>query len=119
MPIAHLKIEKGVKEKLNTLGVTLHEKKQVIRSYIAQELSCKDISLSGENISLETTFVKEFYSSLIKPIQVEIFCSPFAERVRRQKQITGMIETHIRRELNIPKKIGIKAFLIFTEIGFG
>ncbi len=118
MPLVRLKIEKEVKESHKNLGAIFSSKSQRIKSFIAQHLSCKEYSLSGENISIETTLVKEFCSSLIKPIEVEVFCSPSQDRLKNQKKIATCIARTLRRDLKIPRRIGIKVFLIFAEIGF-
>jgi hypothetical protein len=118
VPVVHFKIDKDLKKSQKNLGANLSSKLNTLKAYIAGELSCTESSLSKTNISLETRFVNPWWSSLIKPIEIEIFCSPFPERLKNQTKIAKLIARMVRRELAVPRRTGIKVFIIFAEIGF-
>ncbi len=82
-----------------------------LKSFVAQELTCKDIKLSSEEISIRLICVNG--NGMIGSIEIEITASSFEERVKRQDEIC----LNIARFMESKGFPNTKIWLILSELG--
>ena len=84
-----------------------------LKIFIAQELTCKEIKLKPEEISIR--LINAGGDGMISPIEIEITAHAYKERVEKQDQICLNIAKYLQDKN--PTFGGIKVWLILTELG--
>jgi hypothetical protein len=83
-----------------------------LKSYIAEELTCGEIKLEQNEVSIR--FLK-VGGELIGSVEVEIVAHSFAERISRQDDICLEIADYM--EKTAPSLGKVKVWLLLTELG--
>lgn len=84
-----------------------------LKRYIAEQLTCGDIKLSPEEISIR--FIKINGGEMIGNIELEITTHAFSERVKKQDKICLNIMKYI--EEKAPSVGEVKVWLKLCELG--
>lgn len=82
------------------------------KTYLAQELSCGDISLTPEEISVR--FVTNAGPHIIGNIEIQISAHAFQERIDKQDQICFDIMKWLQKRTGVQN---IKVWLQLSELG--
>ena len=105
MPTVNIFYEEQVKE-LNDLSKKL-------KTYLAEKLSCGDIKLSSEEISIRLIQIDG--GDMIGQVEVEIKAHAFKERVEKQDEICNDVRSYIIKEYS---SLGdVRVWLILSELG--
>lgn len=83
-----------------------------LKVLIAKELTCGDIALSSDEISVRLLTVA---GSMIGDIEVEISAHAFGDRISRQDEICGIVRTFLMERL--PDVSDIRVWLVLSELG--
>lgn len=83
-----------------------------IKARVAKELTCGDIALKPEEISVR--FIASSGSGMIAPIEVEVTAHAFAERVDNQDEISVRIRSFLMELL--PGQ-DIRVWLMLPQLG--
>lgn len=105
MPTVNVYLKKTIKE----LGKFIPE----LKKYIAEQLTCEDIKLSPEEISIR--FIKVNGGEMIGNVELEVTAHAFAERVEREDEICLNIMRRI--EEKVPSIGSVKVWLKLGELG--
>lgn len=84
-----------------------------LKNYLAEKLSCGDIKLTPNEISIRLVNVGS--ASMIGVVEIEITAHAFAERVKKQDDICRDLRTYVLKEF--PKLGEVRAWLILCELG--
>jgi hypothetical protein len=83
-----------------------------LKSRIARELSCGDINLSSDEVSIR--LIRVFGSGMIAELEVEITAHAFRERVAQQDEICLRIRGFLQDGLSLRD---IRVWLLLPELG--
>jgi len=84
-----------------------------LKKYISEKLTCGDISLTPEEISVR--FITTAERGMIGQVEVEITAAAFSERVKKQDEICLEVANYIKKK--IPVVGEVKVWLILSELG--
>jgi len=82
------------------------------KALIAKELTCGEIALSPDEISIRLLTVS---GDMIGSVEVEIKAHAFGERIPRQDEICRLVRTFLMERL--PKVGDIRVWLVLSELG--
>lgn len=83
-----------------------------IRRYLAKELTCEDIQLTSEEISLR--FIENAGAEMIGKVEVQISAHSFPERVAKQEEICLNIMNYLQDRIGLKN---MKVWLQLSELG--
>lgn len=83
-----------------------------LREFLAKELSCGEISLNPNEITIRLIKTE---GALIAPIELEIFAHAFADRVTAQDEICLKIRAFVLERLE--DITDVRVWLILSELG--
>jgi len=92
--------------------ILLNELSLELKKFIASKLSCGEIDLKSEEVSVR--LIKPA-GSMIAPIELEIFAHEFEERVRKQDEICNEVRKFLLNK--IPNVEDIRVWLILSQLG--
>jgi hypothetical protein len=84
-----------------------------LKNFIAKELTCKDIKLKSEEVSIRLVVIKG--DGMIGNVEIDIKAHAFKERVKRQDEICLNIMRYIQKK--IPSIGTVKVWLALSELG--
>ena len=84
-----------------------------LKVYLAEKLTCGDIKLNKDEISVRPIEVDDM--GMIGAVEVEITAFAFPERVKKQDEICLQVRKFMQNEY--PELGEIKVWLILTELG--
>lgn len=84
-----------------------------LRTFIAEQLTCGDIKLSPNEISIR--FINIIGGQTIGKVELEIVAAAFSERVKKQDEICLAIMKFIENKAQL--KGGVKVWLKLSELG--
>ncbi|MFA5386341.1 MAG: hypothetical protein WC297_01605 [Candidatus Paceibacterota bacterium] len=84
-----------------------------LKDYVAKELTCGDIKLELNEVSVR--FIKVTGGEMISAVEIEITAHFFAERVKKQDEICLRIMDYIHKEK--PSLGKVKVWLQLSELG--
>jgi hypothetical protein len=93
-------------EKLSSLAAEL-------KVFIAKELTCGDIALTPEEVSIR--FIETIGDFMIGGVELDIHAHAFKERVEKQDEICLSIMDYIQKRE--PRLDIVKVWLILSELG--
>lgn len=105
-----------------TLNIFFQEKKhqqnlqqmqKKLKSLIAERLSCGDIQLTANEISIR--LIRVGRSNMIGNVEIEITAHAFSERVEKEDEICNDIRKYL--EANYPELGKVRVWLILSELG--
>lgn len=82
------------------------------KEYIADQLTCKDIKLKPDEISIR--FLRSEGVGMLAPIELEITASAYEERVAKQDEICLNIQKFLISKLALYE---VNVWLILAELG--
>lgn len=85
-----------------------------LKIFLAEKLTCGEIALNENEISIRLIEVKEG-SSMIGSVEVEVTAFAFPERVKQQDRICLQIREFIKKQQ--PSLGDVKVWLILAEFG--
>ncbi|MCL2037412.1 hypothetical protein FWG95_00140 [Candidatus Saccharibacteria bacterium] len=83
-----------------------------LRSYLAKELSCKDINLTPEEVSIR--LIKAIDIGMIAPIEVEVAVHAFDERVEKQDEIANNIRKFLLSKIDVED---LRVWVLLVQFG--
>lgn len=83
-----------------------------LKNYLAKELSCGDITLSPDEVSIR--LIKTANAGMIAELEVEVTVHAFDERVERQDEIANSIRDYLLQ--NIQAK-DIRVWVLLPQLG--
>lgn len=83
-----------------------------LKAYLAKELTCGDIELSANEISVR--FIQDVGLGMIGDIEVQISAHVFSERVGKQDQICLDVMKYLQEKTGLEN---IKVWLQLSELG--
>lgn len=92
--------------KLSALGSDL-------RKFIAAQLTCGDIALTPDEISIR--FIETIGDFMIGGVEVDIHAHAFQERIEKQDEICLSVMDYIQKKE--PSVGAVKVWLILSELG--
>lgn len=98
--------EKSQKEDLKKLAKEL-------KSYIAAKLTCRDIKLSSNEVSVRLLSVEG--ANMIGAVELEIKAHVFEERVKKQDEICNEVRNYIEKKY--PSLGEVRVWLVLSELG--
>lgn len=84
-----------------------------LKTFLAEKLTCGDIKLTPEEISIR--FIEVSGGKMIGDVELEITAHAFGERVSKQDQICLDVMNYIREK--VPSVGDIKVWLKLCELG--
>ena len=96
----------------NEIQSQLSELTSQLKEYVAQQLTCGDIELNSDEVSVR--LLKNSGKGMLAPIELEISAAAFKERVDRQDEICLDVQKFLLDKLSVPD---IKVWLILSELG--
>lgn len=84
-----------------------------LKSYIAEQLTCGDISLTPEEVSIRA--LQSLGEGMIADIEIDMTAAPFAERVARQDEICLDVQAFAKEQM--PAADEVKVWLNLHELG--
>lgn len=113
MPIVNIFYKNSNQQKGVGPQFILNSLKDELKSFVAQELTCKDIKLKPEEISLRLINISG--DGMIGNIEIEITAYSFKERVQKRDQICLNIAKFFQQK---NKSLGeVKIWLVLAELG--
>lgn len=95
------------------LAKQLEELADSLKEYAAKELTCGDIKLSSDEVSVR--FISSQGEGMLAPVEIEITAAAFKERVEKQDEICLNIQKFILEKVDSLQDV--KVWLILTELG--
>jgi hypothetical protein len=83
-----------------------------LKSFVAQELKCGDISLDPSEVSVR--LLKAEGSGLLAEIELEFTAHAFDERIEKQDEICLNIRKFLKEELDVAE---IRVWLLLPQLG--
>ncbi|GEM_PF-993726 len=83
-----------------------------LKTYLAQELSCSDISLTSEEISIR--FITNTGPNMIGDVEVQISAHSFPERIQKQDQVCLDVMKWLQDRTEVKN---IKVWLQLSKLG--
>lgn len=84
----------------------------LLKKLIAKELTCGDISLSPDEVSLR--LIKTSNAGMIAELEVEITAHAFGERVPRQDEICNIVREFLMNKIEVKD---VRVWLLLPELG--
>ncbi len=84
-----------------------------LKIYIAEQLTCTDISLTPEEVSIRA--LHSLGNGMIADIEMDMTAAPFAERVEQQDEICLNVQAFAKEK--IPAADEVKVWLNLHELG--
>lgn len=97
----------------NELPKQLEELTNSLKAYVAKELTCGDIKLNSDEVSVR--FIGSHGDGMLAPVEIEITAAAFKERVERQDKICRNIQKFILDKVDSLQDV--KVWLILAELG--
>jgi len=85
-----------------------------LKDFIAKKLTCGDIALSPEEVSIRGKYVA-LGRGMIADIEMDITAASFQERVERQDEISLEVQAFARSQ--VPESDDVKVWLNLHELG--
>lgn len=85
-----------------------------LKKFVAQTLTCQDIKLKPEEISVRLVGVDG--EGMIGKVEIEITAHAFKERIENQDQICLKTAAYLHEKLGMPLD-DIKVWLVLAELG--
>lgn len=106
MPTVNIFNEKVNQKELKNLSLDF-------KPFVANKLTCGDIKLSPEEVSIRVIYIEG--GSMIGKVEIEIKAHAFKERVEKQDTICNEIRNYIMKKY---KTLGdVRVWLILSELG--
>lgn len=106
MPTVNIFSKNTNQEELNKLSAEL-------KPFIAKKLTCGDIKLTQEEISIRIIYIEG--GNMIGKVEIEIKAHAFKERIEKQDEICNEVRKYI---MNKYKSLGdVRVWLILSELG--
>jgi hypothetical protein len=86
---------------------------QQLKQYVADQLTCKDISLGPGEVSLRLLPAQG--KGMLAEVELDIFAAPFLERIEKQDEICLNVRQFILE--HVDGLADAKAWLILSELG--
>jgi len=83
-----------------------------LKSYLAKELSCKDINLTPQEISIR--LIKAVDNGMIAPVEVEVAVHAFDERVGKQDEIANNIRRFLLSKVTLKD---LRVWVLLVQLG--
>ncbi len=91
----------------------LEELTHSVKEFAAKELTCGDIKLKSDEVSVR--FISSRGNGMLGPVEIEITAAAFKERVEKQDEICLNIQKFILEKIDsLPD---VKVWLILSELG--
>jgi len=84
-----------------------------LKEYLADKLTCGDIKLTPEEISIRLIRING--GEMIGDVELEITAHAFPERVKKQDEICLKVADYLKEKL--PSLGGVKVWLKLSELG--
>jgi hypothetical protein len=84
-----------------------------LKEYVAQQLTCGDISLNSDEVSVR--FIQASGQGMLANAELEITAAAFKDRVEKQDEICLNIQKFILE--NVEDLADVKVWLILSELG--
>ena len=107
MPIVNIYHDKTIKQN------RLENSSELLKTFIADQLSCNDITLSSQEITIRLLSIES--NTMIATVELEIFAYAFPKRVEKQDEICRNIRKFLLDKL--PNVTDIRVWLILSELG--
>jgi len=91
----------------------LHKNLMSLRDFLAKELTCGDIALKPEEVSVRIISVQG--AGMIAPVEIEVTAHAFEDRIKRQDEICLRIREFIKQKLNVPHDV--RVWLLLPQLG--
>lgn len=89
---------------------------QLLKAHVSEELTCGDIKLSPEEVSVRILYVDKMgYSGMLGDVEIEISAHAFPERVTKQDEICREVTAFCKEK--IPEVGKVKVWLQLSELG--
>lgn len=89
----------------------LEELTEELKQYVAKELTCGDIKLGSDEVSVR--LIKVSGDGMLAPVELEINAAAFKERVEKQDEICLNIQKFMKDRVGVD----VKVWLILSELG--
>lgn len=106
MPTVNIYSNRVNKEEIKKLSLDL-------KPYVANKLTCGDIKLSPEEVSIRVLYVED--GSMIGKVELEIKAHAFKERIEKQDKICNEIRNYIMEKYTTFGDI--RVWLVLSELG--
>lgn len=83
-----------------------------LKEYVAKQLTCGDIKLKPNEVSLR--FIATRGNGMLAPVEIEITAAAFKERVEKQDEICLNVQKFVLNKTNLADA---KVWLILSELG--
>jgi hypothetical protein len=90
----------------------LHEVTSQLKKLVAKELTCGDIKLESDEVSVR--LLNSRGKGMLAPVELEVTAASFKERVEKQDEICLSIQKFLIEQLGLPD---VKVWLILSELG--
>jgi len=104
MPLVNVYFAKEIEQKIQDVLPAL-------KQFIASELTCGDIQLTPEEISIR--LLNHAGNNMIASVEFEISAHAFAERVKKQDEICIRVMNYIKEQTGIENRVWLK----LSELG--
>ena len=94
---------------IESLSSALHE----LRDFLARELTCGDIALKPNEVSIRIVSVAD--SLMIAPVEIEITAHAFADRVKQADKICLSVRQFVKDKLALPEDV--RVWLVLSDLG--
>lgn len=84
-----------------------------LKEYVAKELTCGDIKLKPDEVSVR--FISSKGQGMLAPVEIEITAAAFKDRVEKQDEICLNIQKFILDKISSLQDV--KVWLILSELG--
>lgn len=91
----------------------LNDLSKKLKSYLAKKLSCADIKLTPEEVSIR--LIRIDGGDMIGRVELEIKAHAFKKRVEKQDEICNDVRNYIMKEH--PSLGDVRVWLILSELG--
>ena len=84
-----------------------------LKTFIARELSCGDMTLTPEAVSVR--FIEATGTGMIAPLEIEITAHAFTERIAKQDEICLHVRQFVKE--NLGDEYDVRVWLLLPELG--
>jgi hypothetical protein len=84
-----------------------------LKNHIAEQLTCGDITLSPEEVSIRALY--SLGEGMIADVEIDMMAAPFQERIDKQDEICLNVQTYAKEQM--PSADNIKVWLNLHELG--
>jgi hypothetical protein len=86
-----------------------------LKNHIAEQLTCGDIILSPEEVSIRA--LCSLGEGMITDIEIDMTAAPFQERIDKQDEICLNVRSYAKEQM--PDANDVKVWLNLHELGYG